>query len=222
MERNMDMGEEVDIEKVAKEVAELEATIQRMQKLIEKREQLMNKIKEAEEKAKQSFKEAGIDVDEIAEYLESIKKMPATVMMPNKASEEMMNLLSEAVNKAVDAEVSKFFRDIMECITRNEHINKIVEVFNQADLNRVEKLPESSEKYVMINKLVQRAKAHDYLTREDVELAIHVKAPTKKVAKRVRRSTGGVAMVRQLLKERGSITYEEVIDELVANDIAED
>jgi len=220
---DMNMGEEVDIEKVAKEVAELEATIQRMQKLIEKREQLMSKIKEAEEKAKQSFKEAGIDVDEIAGYLESIKKLPATVMMPNKASEEMMRLLSEAANKAVDAEVSRFFKDIIEAITRNEQINKVVEAFNQADLNRVEKLPESSEKYVMINKLVQRARMHDYLTREDVELAIHAKpSATKKAVKRVRRSTGGVAMVRQLLKERGSITYEEVIDELVANDIAED
>ncbi|UYL64865.1 MAG: hypothetical protein QIT35_gp69 [Methanophagales virus PBV299] len=219
MDTDMDM--EIDIEKVAKEVAEIEATIQRMQKLIEKREKLMSRIKEVEERAKKSFKEAGIDVDEVGEYLESIKQLPATVMMPTKASEEMMNLLHEAANKAVDLEVARFFKDIMECITRNEQINKVVEVFNKADLSRVEKLPEASEKYAMINKLVQRAKTHEYITREDVELALHTKV-TKRVVRRPRRSTGGVAMVRQLLKERGSVTYEEAIDELVANDIAED
>ena len=232
----MDMGQDVEaivreLERLEREQARIRAVLEKYEKMEEERKALLKRVEGEINEAKEKARQIGMDIDSVLEAIDTVITTDDKLVLPAGMDEETYRALASIAEKVDfdDGPAKEFVIRLAAYCNRELAKRRII-----AEVQRVREggpinFPPADTKFRVFNEIVSMVlEKGEEATADDVENA--VKRVTRKTAaaaarpatrrKRTRR-TGIKAFIRRLLEEKGEITIEEAVDELLAAGLAE-
>ena len=221
-----------ELERLEREQARIKPVIEKYERMIEERKALLKRVEGEINEAKEKAKQAGIDIDGVLKAIETVITTDDKLVLPAGMDESAYQALASIAEKIDfdDGPAKEFVVRLAAYCNRELAKRKILSEVSKVREGGVVNFPPADTIFKMFNEVVSVVlEKGEEATADDVENA--VKKVTRRAtavagastARRRRRTrkTGIKAFVRQLLEERGEITIEEAVDELISAGLAE-
>jgi len=218
-----------ELERLQREQARIQAVLQKYQKIEEERKALLKRVEGEINEAKEKAKKIGIDIDGVLDEINTVITTDDKLTMPALSADDYEALLGlEKVQMAGAA--GEFIKRIVAFAKRELAKRKILAEVSKVREGGVVNFPPADTAFKVFNEVVSVVlEKGEEAMADDVEHAVkkitrrataEAEASTARRRRRTRK-TGIKAFIRGLLEERGEITIEEAVDELISAGLAE-
>ena len=217
-----------ELERLQREQARIQAILQKYQKMEEERKALLKKVEGEINEAKEKAKKIGIDIDSVLDEINTVITTDDKLTMPALSADDYEALLGlEKVQMAGAA--GEFIKRIVAFAKRELAKRKILAEVSKVREGGVVNFPPADTVLKVFNEVVSVVlEKGEEATADDVENAVKKVTRATAVAgastarrRRRTRKTGIKAFIRGLLEQRGEISIEEAVDELISAGLAE-
>jgi len=187
----------------------------------------MKKMESEINEAKEKAKKIGVDIDGVLAEIDTIIAGRDRLEMPPMAAGDYEDLLALEKIEMPDGAAKDFVKNIVGFAKRELAKRKIISELQKVREGGEINFPPADARFKVLNEVISVVlEKGEEATADDVENA--VKKVTRRTAvatgitrrRRTRRS-GVKAFVRRLLEERGEITIEEAVNEIIAAGLAD-
>jgi len=213
-----------ELERLQREQARIQAILQKYQKMEEERKALLKKVEGEINEAKEKMTSAGIEPT-VLDDLRIIIDSPKTLTIPLMTRDEFEAVAEVCKQQAESGVARDFWANAEKYFKRWVSICRVFEAFQRnIDAGNLPTMPPVKPEYKAFNFLAEKVRRGEEIKPDtivfSVEKTIQPRTATATRGRRTRR-IGIKAFVRRLLEERGEITIEEAVDELISAGLAE-